>query len=103
MQKHKRHKFESCVRKIPWGRAWQPTPVFFPGESQGQRSLAGAWARRESQTTEGTSPAGRADSLHCSGELTSRCKVAMLQVRGREEFENRIIVKVARRLQDPSP
>ena len=29
------------VRKIPWRRAWQPTPVFMPGESQGQRGLAG--------------------------------------------------------------
>jgi len=28
------------VRKIPWGRARQPTPVFLPGESHGQRSLA---------------------------------------------------------------
>ena len=27
--------------KIPWRRAWQPTPVFLPGESHGQRSLAG--------------------------------------------------------------
>jgi len=26
--------------KIPWRRAWQPTPVFLPGESHGQRSLA---------------------------------------------------------------
>ena len=25
----------------PWGRAWQPTPVFLPGKSQGQWSLAG--------------------------------------------------------------
>ena len=29
------------VRKIPWRRAWQPTPVFLLGESHGQRSLAG--------------------------------------------------------------
>ena len=29
------------VRKIPWQRAWQPTPVFLSGESHGQRSLAG--------------------------------------------------------------
>ena len=29
------------VGKIPWRRRWQPTPVFLPGESQGQRSLAG--------------------------------------------------------------
>ena len=27
--------------KIPWTGAWQPTPVFLPGESQGQRSLVG--------------------------------------------------------------
>ena len=29
------------IRKIPWRRAWQLTPVFLPGESHGQRSLAG--------------------------------------------------------------
>ena len=44
------------VGKTPWGRAWQPTPVFLPGESQGQRSLAGysPWGHRESDTTEAT-------------------------------------------------
>ena len=31
----------SCVEKIPWRIAGQPTPVFFPEESHGQRSLAG--------------------------------------------------------------
>ena len=34
-----RHGFESCIGKIPWRRARQPTPVFLPGESHGQRSL----------------------------------------------------------------
>ena len=29
------------MRKIPWRRKWQPTPVFLPGKSHGQRSLAG--------------------------------------------------------------
>ena len=29
------------VGKIPWRRAWQPTPVFLPGEHHGQRSLVG--------------------------------------------------------------
>ena len=29
------------VEKIPWRRTWQPTPVFLPGESHGQRSLGG--------------------------------------------------------------
>ena len=33
----KRHEFDPWVGKI-WRRAWQPTPVFFPGESHGQRS-----------------------------------------------------------------
>ena len=33
--------FDPWVRKIPWWRAWQPTPVFLPGEFHGQRSLPG--------------------------------------------------------------
>ena len=33
--------FDSWVGKIPWRRAWQPTPVFLPGESHGRRSLVG--------------------------------------------------------------
>ena len=39
-RRHKRHRFDPWVRKIPWRRAWQPTSVFMPGESLGQRSLA---------------------------------------------------------------
>ena len=31
----------SLGRKIPWRRAWQPMPVFLPGESHGQRNLVG--------------------------------------------------------------
>ena len=34
-------RFHPWVEKIPWRRKWQPTPVFLPGESHGQRSLAG--------------------------------------------------------------
>ena len=39
-----------------WRRKWQPTLVFLPGESQGQRSLVGCrlWGRTESDTTEVT-------------------------------------------------
>ena len=33
--------FYSWVRKIPWRRKWQPTPVFLPRKSHGQRSLVG--------------------------------------------------------------
>ena len=32
---------DAWVEKIPWRRKWQPTPVFLPGESHGQRSLVG--------------------------------------------------------------
>ena len=41
----RRPRFDPWVRKIPWRRAWQPSPVFLPGESHGQRSLAGYGAR----------------------------------------------------------
>ena len=37
----KRYGFDPWIRRIPWRRAWQPTPVFLPGESHGQRSLVG--------------------------------------------------------------
>ena len=40
-RRRKRCGFSPRVGKIPWRRAWQPTPVFLPGESHGQRSLAG--------------------------------------------------------------
>ena len=43
--------------KILWRRKWQPTPVFLPGESYGQRSLAGSMGSMGSQeldTTEAT-------------------------------------------------
>ena len=40
-RRHKRCRFDPWVGKIPWGRAWQPTPVFLPGESHRQRNLVG--------------------------------------------------------------
>ena len=54
--RHKGYRFSSWVRKIPWRRAWQPTPVFLPGESHGQRSLVGysPWNPKKSDTTEST-------------------------------------------------
>ena len=44
------------VGKIPWRRAPQPTPVFLPGESHGQRGLAGysPQGHKEFGTTEAT-------------------------------------------------
>ena len=46
--------FDPWVGKIPWRRKWQPTPVFLPGKSHGQKSLAhySPWGRKESDMTE---------------------------------------------------
>ena len=50
----KRHEIDPWVGKIPWRT--EPTPIFLPGESHGQRSLAGCspWGLKESDTTEAT-------------------------------------------------
>ena len=40
-QQCRRRGFDSWVRKISWRRKCEPTPVFLPGKSYGQRSLAG--------------------------------------------------------------
>ena len=49
-----RPRFDPWVGKIPWRRKWQPTPVFVPGKSHGQRNLAGysLWGHKELDTTE---------------------------------------------------
>ena len=46
--------FNPWVWKIPWRGPWQPTPVFLPGESHGQRSLVGysPWGGKELDMTE---------------------------------------------------
>ena len=50
----RRCKFNPWVRKIPWRREGQPTPVFLPGEAQGQRNLVdySPGGHKESDTTE---------------------------------------------------
>ena len=52
-KRFKRRGFDPWVRKIPWRRAWQPIPVFLPGEFHGQRSLVGysPWGSKELDTT----------------------------------------------------
>ena len=67
------------VRKIPWRRKWQPSSVFLPGKSHGQRSLAGysSWGckrvghdlARKWQPTPVFLPGkscGRSSLVHCS-------------------------------------
>ena len=52
----RRHEFSPWVEKIPWRKAWQPTPVFLLGEFQRLRTLAGYSPQglKESDTTEET-------------------------------------------------
>ena len=45
----KRLGFDPWVRKIPWSRKWQPTPVLLPGEFHRQRNLMGSWQFMESK------------------------------------------------------
>jgi len=53
---HDRESSLSLFTFMHWRRKWQPTPVFLPGESQGQGSLVGChlWGPTESDTTEAT-------------------------------------------------
>ena len=57
-RKHRKGGINPWVRKIPWRRKWQPTPVFLLGKLHRQRSLAGSssllcpWGHKESDTTQ---------------------------------------------------
>ena len=57
--------FDSWVGNIPWRRKWQPTPVFLPGESHGQRNLMGCSPR-------GPKELGMTERLHL--HFQSLCK-----------------------------
>ena len=48
-RRHKKHGFDSWVRKIFWSRKWQPTPAFLPRKFHAQRSVAGysPWGHKE--------------------------------------------------------
>ena len=52
--RHRRFRFDPWVRKISWSRKWQPTLVFLPRKSHGQRSLVGygPWGHKESDANE---------------------------------------------------
>ena len=51
-RRYESHRFNPWVWKVPWRKAWQPTPVFLPGESHGHRSLSGysPWGHTKSWT-----------------------------------------------------
>ena len=59
---HRRRGFSPWIRKVPWKRKWQPTPVILPGESHGQRSLVGysPWACKETRRSDSTTTTTKA-------------------------------------------
>ena len=65
----RRHRLDPWVRKIPW-KKWQPTAVFLPGKSHGQRSLSGysPWGHKGSDTAEWLNN-NKSKALH-SGQLS---------------------------------
>ena len=44
-RRHRRHRFNPWVWKIPWRRAWQPTPIFLPGEPHTVRRVTKSQTR----------------------------------------------------------
>ena len=74
-RRHKRHGFDTWVRKILRKRKWQPSPVFLPGKSHGQRSLAGysKLGCKELDTTEAAEYIMRHAGLE---EAQARIKIA---------------------------
>ena len=79
--------FGPWVGKIPWRRKWQPTPVFLPGKSHGQRSLAGysSWGHKESDMAEQLS----VHPAFVSGTGSSTCiskLLLLLLARPKREF-----------------
>ena len=62
-RRHKRWRFDSWVRKIPWSRKQQLTPVFLPGKSHGQ----GAWWATDHGVTKGLDATKQACSHSLAG------------------------------------
>ena len=72
-RRQKRFNYDPWVRKLPWRREWQSTPVFLPGESHGQRSLVSysPQGHTESDTTEATQRVCSFAALHIGSQVPS--------------------------------
>ena len=70
-RRHKRGGLHPLVRKTPWRKKWQPTPVFLPGESHGQRSLAG-YSPQECSKSQITEVTQQACVPGCFGATTAK-------------------------------
>ena len=60
---YRRRGFDPWVGKISWRRKWQPTPVFLPGESYGQKEPGGVQSKRSPRVRHGL-----VDNNNSSGE-----------------------------------
>ena len=74
-KRHQRCRIDPWFEKRPWRRAWQPIPVFLPGESHEQRNLAGynPQGHKESDTTEAMN--------HPDKQELQLARIAIAQVR----------------------
>ena len=72
-RRHKRRGFDPWIRKIPWRRKRQPTPVFLPGESHGHNSLAGygPWVTKSQTQLEQL-------SMHTSSVFISKVRLKLV-------------------------
>ena len=84
MQESKSCRFDPWAVKIPWRRAWQPTPVSLPGESHGQRSLVGysPWGCKELDMIEATSMHAKGSEETPSGTGSKVTSSRITQSRG---------------------
>ena len=87
-RRHKRCRFNPWVGKIPWSREWRPTPVFLPGESHGQRSLAGYGPRggKESDSSKRLSTHAQTRREYSGGLATYSSLIFRLMIFGVKVF-----------------
>ena len=89
-QRCQRHRFYPWVTEIPWRRAWQLTPLLLPGESHGQRSLAGYGSqdRKELDKTVGLHSTHGSDGKEfCLQCRRSRFDLWIGKIRWRREWQ----------------
>ena len=87
-RRFRRSEFHPWVKKIPWRRKWQPTPVFWHEKSYRQRTVHNPWGHKESDTTEQLSITivrlyfsdNNTTSLYIFHYTTSGCECCILTV-----------------------
>ena len=109
-RRHKRREFDPWVRKIPWRRAWRPTPVFLLGESHGQRSPAdySLYGHKASDKTERLNPhahsnMGGLGGHHAEGNESDRERQMLYGITymwKQKKKDNKLVNKTKKKLAD---